>query len=194
MRGINVIHKATIFMMSLLVLGSGALWWRGESGTYEVRNRHCGNAPRFLKGWEQQFNLNDRCEVTLYSRKGCLDVYTRWELDYSRTTAPAVIETRKHWGNFGYSTSAFGLYENYSVRAPFWAIMLLFASYPTLAFLRGPLRRQRRRKRNECIHCGYNLTGNLSGTCPECGLGTSEPNESQAQSTRQCSAQMRATL
>jgi membrane protein YqaA with SNARE-associated domain len=21
----------------------------------------------------------------------------------------------------------------------------------------------------ECLHCGYNLTGNVSGTCPECG-------------------------
>lgn len=25
-----------------------------------------------------------------------------------------------------------------------------------------------------CIHCGYNLTGNTSGTCPECGRATSE--------------------
>jgi hypothetical protein len=23
---------------------------------------------------------------------------------------------------------------------------------------------------NECLQCGYDLTGNLSGTCPECGL------------------------
>ena len=26
-----------------------------------------------------------------------------------------------------------------------------------------------RRKSGQCLHCGYDLTGNLSGTCPECG-------------------------
>lgn len=29
--------------------------------------------------------------------------------------------------------------------------------------------RQQRRKAGCCIHCGYNLTGNTSGVCPECG-------------------------
>jgi hypothetical protein len=26
-----------------------------------------------------------------------------------------------------------------------------------------------RRANNLCLRCGYNLAGNLSGTCPECG-------------------------
>ena len=30
------------------------------------------------------------------------------------------------------------------------------------------LRRQRRAK-GLCVHCGYDLTGNVSGVCPECG-------------------------
>ncbi len=53
-----------------------------------------------------------------------------------------------------------------------WAPFILFAAYPTIAFIRGPLRRRRkrrRRKRGECVACGYNLTGNVSGVCPECG-------------------------
>ncbi len=29
--------------------------------------------------------------------------------------------------------------------------------------------RDRRPPRGHCQHCGYNLTGNQSGTCPECG-------------------------
>jgi hypothetical protein len=32
------------------------------------------------------------------------------------------------------------------------------------------LRRQRRASRGQCIHCGYDLTGNMSGVCPECGI------------------------
>ncbi len=27
-----------------------------------------------------------------------------------------------------------------------------------------------RRPKTGCIHCGYNLTGNVSGICPECGM------------------------
>lgn len=55
------------------------------------------------------------------------------------------------------------------VTFPLWFPFFLFAAYPTFVFIRGPLRRRARRKRNECILCGYNLTCNVSGVCPECG-------------------------
>ncbi len=45
----------------------------------------------------------------------------------------------------------------------------LLATYPTIAFIRGPVRRRRRRRAGLCIKCGYDLTGNESGVCPECG-------------------------
>lgn len=38
----------------------------------------------------------------------------------------------------------------------------------------GPLRRASRRKSPTCIKCGYNLTGNISGVCPECGTACEE--------------------
>jgi len=46
--------------------------------------------------------------------------------------------------------------------------LLVLAACPAIAFIRGPLRRYRRRKHCLCVRCGYNLTGNVSGTCPEC--------------------------
>ena len=52
-------------------------------------------------------------------------------------------------------------------------LFVLFAAYPTTAFIRGPLRRRYsrayRRERGLCVECCYNLTGNGSGVCPECG-------------------------
>ncbi len=55
------------------------------------------------------------------------------------------------------------------VMFPLWAPCLLLAVYPTIAFIRGPYSRHRRRKKGLCLNCGYNLTANVSGVCPECG-------------------------
>ena len=55
--------------------------------------------------------------------------------------------------------------HRFSLLVPFVALAL----YPTIAFIRGPLRRWRRRRRGRCVTCGYDLTGNVSGVCPECG-------------------------
>lgn len=49
------------------------------------------------------------------------------------------------------------------VTVPLWLPLLLIA-IPTALLCR----RDRPLPRNRCL-CGYNLTGNLSGTCPECG-------------------------
>lgn len=52
---------------------------------------------------------------------------------------------------------------------PSLVLVAILAIYPTIAFIRGPWRRRRHRKRGLCPRCGYDLTGNVSGTCPECG-------------------------
>ena len=56
-----------------------------------------------------------------------------------------------------------------AVTVPLWVPFLLLSAYPSWKLALAPLRRHYRRKRNECLHCGYNLTGNISGACPECG-------------------------
>ncbi len=56
-----------------------------------------------------------------------------------------------------------------SARFP-WGVACLLAAYPAVTFIRGPLRRRRRRKRGLCIACGYDLTGNVTGVCSECGV------------------------
>ncbi|UCE61532.1 MAG: hypothetical protein JSU63_07235 [Phycisphaerales bacterium] len=48
-------------------------------------------------------------------------------------------------------------------------LLVILALYLTITFIRGPFRRWRRRRRNSCLGCGYDLTGNVSGVCPECG-------------------------
>lgn len=47
---------------------------------------------------------------------------------------------------------------------PFW-LLLLFLGIPTALLWRV----DRRHPLGHCQRCGYNLTGNVTGRCPECG-------------------------
>lgn len=68
-------------------------------------------------------------------------------------------------------------------RAPPWVLFMLLAAYPIVAFVRGPVRHWRHRrlkKRGSCIRCAYDLTGNVTGVCPECGTAISETPKASA--------------
>jgi hypothetical protein len=52
------------------------------------------------------------------------------------------------------------------IAVPYWGIALLMALPLWLNFFAG---RRKRPKERGCESCGYNLTGNVSGVCPECG-------------------------
>ncbi len=52
---------------------------------------------------------------------------------------------------------------------PLWLLYVLAFVLPASAYVQGPMRHRWRRARGLCAFCGYNLTGNVSGVCPECG-------------------------
>lgn len=63
--------------------------------------------------------------------------------------------------------------DSYSLHVylSFWVLSGIFGAYPAVVFIRsGPARRRRKRRRlGQCERCAYDLTGNTSGVCPECG-------------------------
>jgi len=73
---------------------------------------------------------------------------------------------------FGLRTEVFGSPLN----VPAIWLCVALAIFPTIwIFLRltdGPRIASMRRRSGLCVHCGYNLTGNTSGVCPECGRST----------------------
>jgi hypothetical protein len=86
----------------------------------------------------------------------------------------------RHFGPFGYLRDLEPLYKNgrpeagasvkqVSLYAELWACVGLLGAYPAIAYWRGPRRRRIRYARGRCIECGYDLTGNTSGVCSECG-------------------------
>jgi hypothetical protein len=55
----------------------------------------------------------------------------------------------------------------FGIVVPSWSLILLLSLLPCVSLYRWwfhPIRRP-----GECRRCGYDLTGNTSGTCPECG-------------------------
>jgi hypothetical protein len=58
-----------------------------------------------------------------------------------------------------------------------WMLLWLFVPYVALLLagvFRGYSEREIEYRKicGQCLHCGYNLRGNVSGTCPECGRST----------------------
>lgn len=77
-----------------------------------------------------------------------------------------------HW-----ATDESGLFDTQTIYAvcPSWVVLVVLAAYPAIAFIRGPVRRWRRRGKGLCVRCAYDLTGNVSGVCPECGTEIKKP-------------------
>ena len=61
---------------------------------------------------------------------------------------------------------------------PYWIIILVTAPAPAF-WLRDRITRRRRMRTGLCRSCGYNLTGNTSGVCPECGAAITTVESSQ---------------
>ena len=59
--------------------------------------------------------------------------------------------------------------RGFAFLTPLWYATLALAAYPAIAFIRGPFRRYRRRKRGLCVTCGYDLRGSPERKCSECG-------------------------
>ncbi|HEY8746788.1 MAG TPA: hypothetical protein VIM11_02360 [Tepidisphaeraceae bacterium] len=85
---------------------------------------------------------------------------------------PPITEKNYWWKGVQYSWTYWGFGRDHitqrQVWLPLWLLSVLFFVLPSLLII-GWLSRYRRRRRQQCLSCAYNLTGNTSGTCPECG-------------------------
>lgn len=82
---------------------------------------------------------------------------------------PGFVPSRKLVPGLYWTNADFGEWITKELGISLWIPLLLLSVQPVIATIRGPLRRSRRRRRGRCLRCGYDLTGNDSGRCPECG-------------------------
>ena len=97
---------------------------------------------------------------------------------YSTPPGSDPTDTASQWGPFGFArmNGSWGAPTRtagtiYLIFCNSWVLAGLFAAYPTYALFRGYLKRK---ITPGLCDCGYNLTGNLSGVCPECGIRIDE--------------------
>ena len=72
---------------------------------------------------------------------------------------------------YDYSGASFGR-RGWVVGVSPWLVAALLWCYPALTLVRvcpRTWRRARRGRRGLCVECCYDLSGNVSGVCPECG-------------------------
>ena len=63
------------------------------------------------------------------------------------------------------------VFLGHAINFPIYVLFLMVAVPTVLLYLRG----RRRIPPGHCTACGYNLTGNVSGVCPECGQQIQRP-------------------
>lgn len=153
-----MIRKVIIVLLGLAAVGTGSLW-----AVSHVAPQHSGRVSN---------TLAQRCDL----RGGWL------MLVRERNRQAAVSWDHRLWRQF--SLRGFFYLGRYPSKSGYrrldltinllWPSILL-AAYPTVVFVRGPLRCWRRRRRGLCLKCGYDLTGNTTGVCPECGLDLNRP-------------------
>jgi hypothetical protein len=86
-----------------------------------------------------------------------------WRKTRAKATTPNAARFRWEWTVIATQTVRAKVLV---AEVPIWAVSLcLFILTLLLAWRGRPLRR----KSNTCAECGYNLTGNTTGICPECG-------------------------
>lgn len=71
------------------------------------------------------------------------------------------------WFRFGYESTSYT--TRAGAAAPLWALLLGTALTTVYAW-----RRRRRLQTGHCMTCGYDLAGNVSAVCPECGNTATE--------------------
>lgn len=166
-----------VLTMTLLVRSywTGDLLQKGDTGSL------VGNSPSAFDVQIESAKgllLFRRFELQIYE---AMPGYTYHRIRYMRLrhfdADQLFAETARAWAfrptaGFGWkretASGDYGKQSSIEISVPLWLIAIPFAVLPFRAVISW-CRAKNRRANNGCTKCGYNLTGNASGVCPECG-------------------------
>ena len=159
-------RRMTLFICASISVSAGVLCIASYCRSIVVLR------PPMVGFWED-LQRDAHHDVTIKAQNGVLVVLYRDRITKWRWTTGFGPLTKYEFGGFKYSDRMSWLrvytFRSIDICIPLWLPFVFFGVYPLIAYMRGPVRHRRRRKRNQCIHCGYNLTGLTEPRCPECG-------------------------
>jgi len=82
---------------------------------------------------------------------------------------PLSFDPRPEQRSIYFSSTKHGVYRTTWLVFPFWLSTSLLSIAGVLPIARSPARQWWRKRHGHCLVCGYNLEGNRSGRCSECG-------------------------
>jgi hypothetical protein len=191
----GLFHAAALFS-AMTFLAVAVLWplsLRGVVGVERESNRHTVVGMAGRGGMQLVFYLS---RPNMYPHTPGLDVERlyRVRFDPDDRKRPAISQLGRRGMQFEHhytpgstgsesrflrgsgftwyrrSTTGLGGGSHLVVGVPFWLLLLL--SLPLMLLWRRRVSRWSRQRLGLCLRCGYDLTANLSGTCPECGGAT----------------------
>lgn len=74
-----------------------------------------------------------------------------------------------------FEKEALGRLTGYWCFIPLWLAWAVVSAYPIFVISKSVLVRRLRRKRGQCLTCAYDLRGNVSNMCSECGTPLPHP-------------------
>jgi hypothetical protein len=172
----NMMLRFSLLFISLITVGTLALW------SVSFRKTFGGSWDRGGKTWQYSISRGE-CVIGY----ACVDDGSEPLVDhdlnvfgfqYSQAIITADPDLHLDASLLGPGLSATPKIRHYFrfLSMPLWAVCVLFALWPTFAFVRRAWcfrHPQGKRTSNaNCEECGYNLTANVSGICPECGNPT----------------------
>ena len=173
-----MIRNASIVVLALAALGAAIAWAASEWCFIQTRVligdsrgliltcsqgivdlAHFRRDPDYIKQWRDVFGSSSTVpepEMELYT-------LLRRRAAITKQCSPFTCSS------FSVTPDRYMHFLCHYVRCPIWPLSAVCAAYPIVALIRGPLHRWRRGRKGLCIKCGYDLTGNVTGVCPECG-------------------------
>jgi len=164
---LNTLTVVSLVLSMAAVISSANGYWHLQQIAYNTPNSHFG-----IESWHGHFGLylvNEK-----FGDEG-------WYFNHSPIKEISPLEdTNLDWYYLG-----FGMAWNksdpsfanpiYEFVTPFWLLTLILAVLPAIWLLKW--NKRRKLGPNACPACGYDLTGNESGKCPECGASKELPAE-----------------
>ncbi len=107
----------------------------------------------------------------------------RWGLTYGYSTQRAGISVGPGF-EIEWNVRGFAPIRYSAAHIPYRKLVIalaLLAVYPACRLTHHVVTRYRKRPHGLCLSCGYDLTGNISGVCPECGQPVTRSEEARTE-------------